>query len=217
MGRKYSYENRHKIIKTAFSLFLEYGYPDVTTRMIADACGIQRSLLHHYYQKKEQILLDVYLDICRAINEYSRNTLNREQLEVLDVNMFFRVIYEVMHVQPKYTKIYMTIYRDAALLNKVLSFSVDNSDFFGMSPFSPEKKLAMFMVSGSLSQLVLLYEAKATEMSARDLVNFAMRSYYFYRGFNETKTQNFIDQVNKIITKEYVLGFISYYEDKMFN
>jgi AcrR family transcriptional regulator len=217
MGRKYSHENRYKIIKASFSVFLEYGYSDVTTRMIADACGMQRSLLHHYYQKKERILLDVYLDICRAIYEYCHNTLNREQFEILDVNMFFRIIYEVMQIRPHYKNIYMTIYRDAALLNTFLGFAVDNNDFFGMHPFSPEKKRAVFMVSGSMSQLVLLYEAKAVEMSARDLVNFAMRGYYFYLGFNKAKTQHFIDQVNEIVTEKYVSGFIAYYENKMFN
>jgi AcrR family transcriptional regulator len=146
MGRKYSHENRYKIIKASFALFLEHGYSDVTTRMIADACGIQRSLLHHYYQKKEQILLDVYLDICRVISEYCRNTLNREQFEIVDVNMFFRIIYEVMHIRPQYKNIYMTIYRDATLLYKILDFAVTNNDFFGMPPYSPEKKLAVFMV-----------------------------------------------------------------------
>ncbi|MDR2049467.1 MAG: TetR/AcrR family transcriptional regulator [Treponema sp.] len=217
MGRKYSHENRYKIIKASFSLFLEHGYPNVTTRMIADACGIQRSLLHHYYQKKEQILLDVYLDICRAIYAYCLNALNREQFETLDVNIFFRIIYEVMQIRPVYKNIYMTIYRDATLLYKILSFAVDNNDFFGLPPFSQEKKRAVFMVCGSLSQLVLLYEAKAVEMSARDLINYAMHGYYFHLGFNKAKTQHFIDRVNEIITEKYVLGFIAYYEDKMFN
>jgi hypothetical protein len=68
-----------------------------------------------------------------------------------------------------------------------------------------------------MSQLVLLYEDKAIEMSARGLVDFAMQSYYFYLGFNKTKTKSLIDQVNEIITEKYVSGFIAYYEDKILN
>jgi AcrR family transcriptional regulator len=215
MGRKYSYENRQKIIKASFSLFLDYGYLEVTTRMIADSCGIQRSLLHHYYQKKEQIFLDVYLDICREINKYCHDTLTSEQIDVLDVNMFFRIIYEIMSIKPKYKNIYMPIYRDAALLYKILAFSVDNNDFLYSRPFSQEKQLAMFMLSGSMSQMVLLYENNAVEMSSRELIDYAMQGYYFYLGFSKAKTRNLVEQTNKIVTEKYVLGFITYYEDKM--
>lgn len=70
-------------------MFLKYGYDNVTTRNIAKECGITRSLLYHYYNQKELLLIDVYLDLVREANIFFLKTLTDEQLENLDVNLFF--------------------------------------------------------------------------------------------------------------------------------
>jgi len=68
MGRPINYEQREKIKKISFNMFLKYGYDNVTTRNIAKECGITRSLLYHYYNQKELLLIDVYLDLVREAN-----------------------------------------------------------------------------------------------------------------------------------------------------
>lgn len=215
MGRSINYEQRFKVLKTSYALFREYGYEQVTTRMIAQECEMKRALLHHYYDKKEKILLDIYLDIVREANDYFRKALSVDELENLDVGMFFRIFYEMMSINPKYSNLYLPIYRDAKLLNELLKFTIENNEFFGMKPFSEKKKLGMFMVSGSLSQLVLLYINNELKMSAGEVVNFAMRGYYLYLGKTENESQQLINFVDNIISQRYVQDFINCYEMKM--
>ncbi|MDR1900045.1 MAG: TetR/AcrR family transcriptional regulator [Treponema sp.] len=210
-------EQRRTIIKTAYRLFLEYGYDKLTTRVLADACGMQRSLLSHYFDKKENILLAVYLDIIREIENYCRLTLSEKQIQTLDVIMVFHMFFRMMDADPRYKNIYMPVYMDPRILNRALCFAVDNNDFFGMPAITEQKKISMFIISGSMSQLMLLCENGRLNMNIRNLINFAMEGYYLHLGFGPKKTQKIVAQVNKILTKSYVLRFIVYYEKKMLN
>jgi AcrR family transcriptional regulator len=215
LGRKSNIKQRCTIIKTAYRLFLEYGYKKLTTRAIADACGIQRSLLSHYFDKKEKILLEVYLDIIREIEDYCRLTLSEEDLQMLDVIIVFQMFYEMMNMEPRYKNIYIPVYMDPKLLNQALCFAIDNHDYFSMPAFTEQKKLGLFIISGSMSQLILLYENGRFDITNRNLINFAMRGYYLYLGLSPKKTQKIIERTNSILTKSYVLEFIQYYEKKM--
>lgn len=212
MGRKINYEKRTKIIKTSFSLFLNYGYDEVTTRMIAEANGMTRALLFHYYNKKDALLLDVFLNIGQEAAKYNRRVLSEAQMDILDIGMFFHLFYEMMRIKPQYSNIYLPIFKDAELLNKLLMFIKNNHEFFGVGPYSEKKELAMFMVSGCLSQLVLLYENKELDMTTSEVTDYAMYGYYFYLGLSRDESQKLIDLTDEIIDEKYVRYFIEQYE-----
>lgn len=216
MGRKVNLEQRTNILKTSYKLFLEYGCDNVTTRMIAEQCGLKRALLHHYFNKKEEIILGVYLDISKEAIAYFKRTLSEEQLSNMDVGLFLLLYYEMMQITPNYADINLTIYRDARLLNKLVEFAQEHHDFYGSAPYSEKKKLGMFMFAGSLSQLILLYFDKKLSMPLREVVNFALRSYYFYLGKSFDESQQLIDSINNIITEQYVKDFITHYNEIMF-
>ena len=48
-------ETRRTILRVAQKLFMEYGYRAVTTRQIADACGLTQPALYHYFGDKEAL------------------------------------------------------------------------------------------------------------------------------------------------------------------
>lgn len=52
-----SEETRRLILQVAQQLFMEYGYRAVTTRQIADACGLTQPALYHYFADKEALYL----------------------------------------------------------------------------------------------------------------------------------------------------------------
>jgi AcrR family transcriptional regulator len=52
-------EKRAAILKGAAALFAERGYAGASVKMIADACGISKALLYHYYPDKEAVLFDI--------------------------------------------------------------------------------------------------------------------------------------------------------------
>ncbi|GCE26669.1 TetR family transcriptional regulator [Dictyobacter alpinus] len=58
-AREDSEETRHTILRTAEQLFMEYGYRAVSTRQIADACGLTQPALYHYFADKQMLYVEV--------------------------------------------------------------------------------------------------------------------------------------------------------------
>lgn len=48
-------ETRRTILRTAQTLFMEFGYRAVSTRQIADACGLTQPALYHYFADKKAL------------------------------------------------------------------------------------------------------------------------------------------------------------------
>jgi AcrR family transcriptional regulator len=54
-------ETRRTILRTATQLFMEHGYRAVSTRQIADICGLTQPALYHYFSDKQ----DLYVAVMR--------------------------------------------------------------------------------------------------------------------------------------------------------
>lgn len=57
--REEAEETRRTILRTAQHLFMEYGYRAVSTRQIADACGLTQPALYHYFADKQALYVAV--------------------------------------------------------------------------------------------------------------------------------------------------------------
>lgn len=55
-------ETRRTIIQTAHKLFMELGYRAVSTRQIADACGVTQPALYHHFKNKQTLYIEVILN-----------------------------------------------------------------------------------------------------------------------------------------------------------
>jgi AcrR family transcriptional regulator len=52
-------ETRQTILTVAHRLFMQYGYRSVTTRQLADACGLTQPALYHHFPDKQALYLAV--------------------------------------------------------------------------------------------------------------------------------------------------------------
>ncbi|MEW6254633.1 MAG: TetR/AcrR family transcriptional regulator [Pseudomonadota bacterium] len=50
---------RQAILDSSAELFARFGYSGTSITMIADACGVSKALLYHYYSDKEALLFDI--------------------------------------------------------------------------------------------------------------------------------------------------------------
>ncbi len=50
-------ETRRMILQVAQQLFMEFGYRAVTTRQLAEACGLTQPALYHYFADKQELYL----------------------------------------------------------------------------------------------------------------------------------------------------------------
>ena len=64
-------EKRQAIIDRAARQFADDGFTRTSMNQIAEACGVSKALLYHYYRSKEDILYDVIADhleeLCGAV------------------------------------------------------------------------------------------------------------------------------------------------------
>ncbi|MBU6498870.1 MAG: TetR/AcrR family transcriptional regulator [Rhodospirillales bacterium] len=52
-------EKRDVILRRSAQLFARHGYTGTSISMIAEACGVSKALLYHYYPDKEAVLFDI--------------------------------------------------------------------------------------------------------------------------------------------------------------
>lgn len=66
-------ETRRAILRTAQRLFMEHGYRAVSTRQVADACGLTQPALYHHFAGKR----DLYLTVIREDSADARVAMER--------------------------------------------------------------------------------------------------------------------------------------------
>lgn len=52
-------EKRRAILEQSASLFARHGYDRASLSMLAEACGMSKALLYHYYTDKSELLFDI--------------------------------------------------------------------------------------------------------------------------------------------------------------
>ncbi|WP_270935231.1 TetR/AcrR family transcriptional regulator [Falsiroseomonas oryzae] len=82
------FEKRNAILAQAAELFAKHGYDRASLAMIAQAAGVSKPLVYHYWADKEEMLFDVLaqhlqhlVQVARAVGDQPRGP--RERLESL--------------------------------------------------------------------------------------------------------------------------------------
>ncbi|ABD08337.1 transcriptional regulator, TetR family [Rhodopseudomonas palustris HaA2] len=55
-------QKRRGILSRSAKLFAEHGYTGTSITMIAEACGVSKALMYHYYRSKDAVLFDLLAD-----------------------------------------------------------------------------------------------------------------------------------------------------------
>lgn len=91
-------ETRRMIVHTAHKLFMEYGYRAVSTRRIADECGLTQPALYHHFSNKQML----YLEVIKTELENTKTGLERILKRYKDTQqVLFHVIYYILLHQPE--------------------------------------------------------------------------------------------------------------------
>src|SRR3954454_18325840 len=56
------YRKRQGILSPSAILFAQHGYTGTSITMIAEACGVSKALMYHYYSSKDAVLFDLLQD-----------------------------------------------------------------------------------------------------------------------------------------------------------
>jgi AcrR family transcriptional regulator len=69
-GRPRSEKTRRAILKAAFGLLKKQGFDDVSMQQIAARAGVSTATLYRWWDNKQAILLEAYLDMTRELLPY---------------------------------------------------------------------------------------------------------------------------------------------------
>src|SRR4051812_17500222 len=62
-------KKRQGILSQSAILFAEHGFTGTSISMIAEACGVSKALMYHYYRSKDAVLFDLLEDHLRKLVE----------------------------------------------------------------------------------------------------------------------------------------------------
>lgn len=73
------FEKRNAILARAADLFAQHGYDRASIAMIAEASGVSKTLVYHYWRDKEELLFDVLAQHLQHLVEVARAAGNPER------------------------------------------------------------------------------------------------------------------------------------------
>ena len=214
MGRKKNLAQRVTIIKTAYQLFLEKGYENVTTKQVADACNMAHSLLHYYYPTKSDLLTDIVNTMIAKLQSY----IAAEGVDLTDklyvYGLFNRLFYESVTVNRKLLGIYQAALTDGDVLRRWTKYAVDK---LALHPAdAPEKaRLAPYVLSGAMAQLLPLYTEGELDMELRETVNLALDVFYAVNGLTKAWIHATVGLIDRRMTQPFIRGFLTEFGEMM--
>ncbi len=77
-------ETRRAILRAAHDLFMEAGYRAVTTRMVAQASGIQQPLIYYHFADKEALYIEVQRELAMSMHVALESIAMRAEANIVD-------------------------------------------------------------------------------------------------------------------------------------
>ncbi|MCL2368018.1 MAG: TetR/AcrR family transcriptional regulator [Oscillospiraceae bacterium] len=214
MGRKKNLAQRVTIIKTAYQLFVEEGYDKVTTKQVAEACNMAHSLLHYYYPTKSDLLTDIINTMIAKLHSY----IAAEGVDLTDklyvYGLFNRLFFEVLTVNRKLLGIYQAALTDGEVLRRWTKYAVDKIGL--VTADSPEKaKIAPYMLSGAMGQILPLYVDTEIHMELRETVNLGLDVFYAVNGLTKAWIHATVGLIDRRMTTPFIRGFLNDFTEMM--
>lgn len=92
------------IIHTAKDLFMQLGYRSVSTRQIADACGITQPALYHHFRGKKEL----YVEVIRTVLAETENELRLIAVKEEDIHQKMQRLFRYFMTHHQYDIAMMT-------------------------------------------------------------------------------------------------------------
>jgi Transcriptional regulator len=168
MARPKNEENRDRIARSAYRLFLEQGYEATTYQAIADSCGIKRALVQHYFPSKTDLAIAFFTTILNETVE----ALRRERLEsgdgLRDTFLVGQVFFTYFLRDESSRRLILDIIVSRALTEEVLAFNYRwGMDYLGV----PEEERTEEQEDDIVSSMGGFYEYLYRRLKAGEAVD----------------------------------------------
>lgn len=92
------------IIRVSYQLFMELGFRKVSTRMIAERCGITQPALYHHFKNKQ----DIYKEVIITSIQQTENALLKitKEYQILQECLYQIALYFLEHYQEDFMQMF---------------------------------------------------------------------------------------------------------------
>ena len=169
-----SLETINKIIKSSKQLFKDFSYQETTMQMIADKSGISKSLLTHYFPKKNFILTTINKTYLQKIENFIRKQVEDDDallIMLMTYKIFFRNI-----LADEDTKIF---WRDTMARGDRSMMSYSNSDSLYVPVFKQFNTMLSergfvirkIQIMGASTELTRVYFNREYDISDKEFID----------------------------------------------
>lgn len=207
MARSRNNELRQRILMTSYMMFMQGGFKNVLMKDIAAACDISVSLLHHYFSKKEDILIHIFFDMIAKVNSFIVEKLgglvNECEYPELYYGLFYRLFYDILsRNNDALLKIYIYVLNDASLLKAATDFAFRSLPPVGKLSNDYEKRLGVYILNGSLSQVANIYLSNNPPISLERSLRRVIDAYYVGLGYTAQQQRDVRRIAEEALTTE---------------
>lgn len=228
MAREKNNEQRQKILKTVYALFLEKGYNAITMKDIAKECNINVSLLQYYFYKKDDILVhiifNIILSVSQFISDHFAEEIKNENEDAVYLNsaLFYVLFYSLLEANDyQLLRLYIHVLAQAELIKSGIDFAEDALSCYPQTINTPEmrkkRQTIDYVISGYMTQFVLLYFERRNWETLDITVQKAIDTGLYAAGANTTVRKHTLELTNSLVTddvKEKCQDNLSFYLDK---
>lgn len=181
-------DSREHILKTAYTLFLQKSYKDVTFKELMEKTGFSKGAFYHYFKSKEHIfeaIIDNYFaafatfDYCFSqtsfrgfLNEYlralqkTRKNLPFIDNETGDGSNHYLLIFEALRIIPDFkNKVLQHEERELAAWVNIIKNARDNKEI--KSTLSDKQLARLFIASSDGTMLHLIMTARTVDIEKK--------------------------------------------------
>jgi len=188
------YDNKKsKILDAAASLFADRGYAGSRMDEIAKACGVSKSMLYHYFKKKEDVLADILQEhVSRLIESIKKHVAHGSGTDKMEYFRGFIEVYlnpsgqsRASHVVALHDMRYLTAQqrkRQVKLERQLLELVENILQQMRAGDTRTDYRVSAFLLIGMLNWVELWYD-ESGQMSANKFYERITR--LFLTGFLE--------------------------------
>lgn len=186
---------REKILDGAQKLFLEHGYTKTTLRMIAKEADVNLGLLPYYFEKKENIGIEIYSRYMKNFNERINYKEFHIQNSIEHLLFTYLLLQYHMNLEPGLLRVYEELVKGDVLQYSLEGYSFRSLELiekeYGLRLRSGDVAVAINIMKGVERAFIMGRSNQKTDMNYFDINVNMVRCTLLYLGISrETIDEN---------------------------
>lgn len=217
MARSKNTELRNQILVNAYQMFYEDGVDNVLMKDIADQSGISVSLLHHYYRRKEDLLVHIFYDMLYKIRTYILEDMKLDpgalgENAIVYPGVLYTIFYDtLMRDNNHLLRIYTGLLYDTELLRQITDYAFTSLIPPAALPSDNRSRLSMYTLNGALSQVVCIYLDSALPLDLKATLRSLIGVYFGGCGRTQEEQEKLLKLVDRLLPQPVLDGFYTKY------